>query len=275
MNLVESLARHALAIHPGEASTVLERLSVAEAVELLSEGPLPVTASILERLSPHYAAAVLVGNPPDRAARLLEILPTESAARLLRRAGPNAQQDVLPLVERRRARAIRSVLAFPEGSAGSLMDPDVLGLPAELTAREALQRVKADPALARYNLYVVDQAQRLVGALNLRELFLAAGRAALADLMTRNPHSVSATADRVAVLTHPGWKEVHALPVVDRDGALLGAVRYRVLRQIEEELLSGKGGDADAGAAFGEAIAAGARGLLDAFTGTAEPRTGR
>ena len=275
MKLVRELAQHALEHHPDRAATVLERLDEAETIRLLERGSLESASAVLERLSPHYATAVLRGLKRERAARMLDALPVDVAVRVVRRADGGLQEALLALVDPNRARSIRSVLGFREGSAGALMDPDVLALPSDLSVREALRRVRKDPNLARYNLYVVDQAQRLVGALNLRELLLARGRLSLSDLMTRDPHRVLATADRATVLAHPGWKEVHALPVVDEANAFLGAIRYRVLRQLEVELLASRSGDLETSAAFGQVIAAGARGVLDAFSGAAELEFGR
>lgn len=58
---------------------------------------------------------------------------------------------------------------------------------------------------------------------------------------------------------------MHSLPVVDEDHHYLGALRYRTLRELEEELLRGRGGDRDTAAALGELFATGAAGLLDAL----------
>jgi magnesium transporter len=173
---------------------------------------------------------------------------------------------VLSLIPMRPQRALRTLVSYPEQTAGSLMDPEVLALPDDITAREARRRVRSSPEHARYNVYVVDREGRLVGALNLRELFLAAPSAALASVMTRRVHRLSAAADRLAIVQHPGWREVHSLPVVDLDGRYLGALRYRTLRRLEEQLR----GVADAAEvtvdALGELFAAGAGGVLRALT---------
>jgi Mg/Co/Ni transporter MgtE len=169
----------------------------------------------------------------------------------------------------KRARALRGLLEFPENTAGAMMDPQVLALPEDLTAREALIRVREAAADTGYNLYVVDRQQRLAGVLNLRELFLARPRSPLSDLMIRDPLSVPASTGAAALLGHPGWKRVHSLPVVDEQGAYLGTIRYRTLRALEQELLAPRAHDADAAKALGELLAAGAGGFLDALAGTA------
>ncbi len=268
MSLNKKLAGQVLATHPEHATIVLERLGEDETIRLLDSTSVANATSVLERLSPQFATLVVGGIKRDRAAQILDTVGVDVAARLVRRLSEESRDELLALTTEARARGIRSILQFREGSAGAIMDPDVLALPSELSAREALRRVRKTPELSRYNLYVVDQSQRLVGVLNLRELILARGPALLADLMVRDPLRVLATADRASVLTHPGWKRVHALPVVDEADAFLGVLRYRVLRQLEDELLAPKNQDAEAGVAFGQVIAAGARGLLGAVSGS-------
>ena len=274
MTLIRRLADHALETQPGRAATALERLGTREAIAALQRSRLESAVSIVARLSPQSSSAVLEGLEPTRAANLLEGLSIDVAARLARRISRTHWAEISESLHARRARAIAAVLQFPERTAGALMDPDVLALPQELTSREALARVRVAARQAHYNLYVIDQTQRLVGALNLRELLSTDESTLLSELMTRNPHRLLATADRASVLNHPGWRKVHALPVVDRHDAYLGAVRYRALRALEDELLATSGLDADTGEAFGQVIAAGARGLLAAFTEPATAATG-
>lgn len=275
MSLVRKLAQRAIETYPTQATTVLERLDQAKVIAAVERGSVASAATIVERLSPQFATAVVSGVPPATAARILDALPADAATRVVRRLAEALQDDLLARVDAGRARSIRSTLQFREGSAGALMDPDVLALPGELSVRDSLRRLRKAPELARYNLYVVDETQRLVGAVNLRELMLARGSHLLVDVMARDPHRVAATADAASVLAHPGWKSVHALPVVDAAGAFLGAIRYRVLRRLEEDQLAARSQDVDTGAAFGQLLSVGARGLLDAVSGAAERDAGR
>lgn len=268
MTLVARLARHLLDEHPDRAAAVLERSPLDDAARLIGSRPPAVAAEVVRRMSPHLASAVLAGLDPQAAAGILEALPFDASTRLARRIEPQQRERILERVTPRRARGMRSSLEFPERTAGALMDPDVLALPQDLSAQEALTQIRGAAEQARYNLYVVDREQRLVGALNLRELLIARGSTPLSTLMVGDPHRVLATDDRAAVLTHPGWKEVHSLPVVDEANAYLGAIRYRTLREIEEEL-SSRTGDEDASSAFAQLITAGAEGLLDALAGAA------
>jgi magnesium transporter len=278
MALVRDLADRLLRDHPGRAAAVLERHEAAAAVPPLERGEAADAAEVLRRLSPLRASRVLALLSRGRAAALLGALDLDEAVRLARRLEGDVRAELFTHLDERRARAIGALLAFPEDTAGALMDPDVLALPEGLTARDALARVRSEPVHARYNLYVVDEAQRLVGALNLRELLLAPPEQGLRALMVEGPQRLVASADRATVVSHPGWREVHSLPVVDERGAYLGAIRYRTLRELERALLTGREEEQSTAGALGQLFATGASGLFEALGGGAagaEARRGR
>ena len=266
MTLEKRLATYALRACPERAATVLEKLEESEAIALLRSADPASVAEIVQRLSPSLSRAALVGLGPERAAAVVDAVPLEAAIRLARRVDAAAREPIFDRLEQpRRAQSLRAVLRFAPGTAGALMDPEVPALPQELSSREALSRLRREPDLASDSLYVVDQGQVLVGVLSLSELLGASGSRSLAELMTRDPHRVASGADRAAIVAHAGWRETHSLPVVDRGDVYLGAIRYRALRDLEDELRAPRGRDADAAAAFGEVIAAGARALVVAF----------
>jgi magnesium transporter len=269
MNLISRLGEELVRNHPERAAAVLERLGPTEAIRTLSKGDPSEAADVLRHMVLPTSVAVLEGIDLDRAIELAKSLELDVASRLIRPLSERRRVAILERLPPRETRALGALLRFPENSAGSLMDPTVMALPDDLTAKEALARVRDDPDSAHYNLYVTDRDQKLVGAMNLRELFLARPLARLSELMVRDPLYLDANDDRAAVIGHPGWKEVHSLPVVDSRRCYLGAVRYRTLRSLEQVLLGAKEQDGDATEALGELFAAGASGLLDALAGTA------
>jgi magnesium transporter len=268
MSLEEKLARELVRRHPERASVALEALDPESAARQLEAAPAHEAARVLRRMSPIFAAGVLEHTEVDRITQLVDELPLDVAARLVRRLPADRVDAVLDRLGSALARSLRSLLRFREGSAGAFMDPDVLALPDNLLARDALVRVRESAENARYNVYVVDSEQRLVGVVNLRELLLARPGARLADFMTRNPDRLDARADRSVVVTHPGWRGVHSLPVVDEQDCYLGAVRYRTLRALEEELFAHTKDDQDAVEALGRLFSTGVGGLVEALAAT-------
>lgn len=273
MSLESRFADALIRDYPGRAASVLERVDPADAAAVAARVEVDEAAELLRRISPQHAADILDASTDERVTALFGEWSSGVASRLARRLREGRAETILDGLPAPKARGIRALIRFAEHTAGALMDPNVLALPESFTAAEALTRVREAPDQARYNLYVVDPDQRLVGAVNLRELFLAAPETRLRDLMIRNPIALPASADRAAVVSHPGWKEVHSLPVVDENGGYLGAVRYRTLRELEDLLLRGGHRDADARDALGDLFSEAASGLLDALTTTRATRS--
>jgi magnesium transporter len=274
MSLESRLEQELVRAHPDRAAAVLDRVPSGDSARVLAGVPAGQAAAVIARMAPHLGATALEQLRPERAAEVVALLDLNVASRLWRRFSDDRRAALMDILPSRVAAALRALLQFPEKTAGALMDPGVLALPGDLTAREALARVREVPEQVRYNLYVVDRDQVLVGVLNLRELLLARPQACLTDVMTRDPVRLVAQADQLVVVSHPVWKDVRAIPVVDDQGCYLGAVRYRTLRQIEEELFGARGEDGDASEALGQLFAAGAAGLLDALTGAVAARKG-
>jgi magnesium transporter len=266
MAIERELANRTLELHPARAAAVLERLPAEETQRLLEALPARRGATVLRRLASTATTAVLARLSPERAGDLLAALEPGEAALLLRRLDEPLRDSILAAMPEAPARSIGSLLRFPESSAGGLADPDALALPEDLTAAEALEAVRGSAANARYNLYVVDRAQRLVGVLNLRELLMTPGETRLGDAMQPSPHRLHADADLATVIHHPGWLKVHALPVVDERGVYVGVIRYKTLRALERRDAT-RTGEVEAAHALGELFATAAGGLLDALVG--------
>jgi magnesium transporter len=271
MDLETALARTLLETHPSEAAHVLEGLEPEVAAALLAAHESERTARVVGRMPAPSAAALLGALPDEDAVDLLGHLAVDVAARFLHPV-PAARRGVwLERLPVRRARALRSLLRYPEGTAGALMDPASPALPHDVSAGEALERVRDAPPDAHCQLYVVDRSQRLVGVVGLGELLAARPDQPLAAL-TRPVHALQATADRHAIVSDPAWRELHTLPVVDADGIYLGALGYGTLRQLEAELRGPSGRSDVTARAIGDLLRASAAGLLEAVAaGTPAP----
>lgn len=235
METEQLFAQAFLAAHPEDAAPLLERLSPQEAAALLEDTPPQVAAAVLRRMAPFSGATCLANIAAESLEPILSMLPLDIAAGLLRRLNHSVQEQLLAQAAPEVAAPLRLLLQYPEGSAGALMDPRAFALPEDLAVSEALERVRQTPQHVLYYLYVVNREHTLVGVLNLRELMLASPTALLADVMRQSVARISARADRVIIVAHSAWRDVHALPVIDDAGVFLGTLRYETLRRLENE----------------------------------------
>ena len=232
------LARRFIEDHPADAAATLEQVSFGDAAALLAELDPSLASRAIGRVSASLAVDCLKLLDNQQVAGLLERLPLEAATRMLRRADTDTRDVWLTSLPGERAEMLRRKLRFPPGTAGALADPLVLALPEEMLVSEAEKHLHRSADRAYYYLFVVDRDQRLVGALDIRELLLAQGKLTLADVMHRELVRLPATTDLATIMAHPGWRDLDALPVVDADGVFFGIVRHRTVRQLSGHALA-------------------------------------
>ena len=266
MKLYRTLANGLLEAHPEDAARVLESLPEAEVPAVLGAAPASVAAGTVRRMAPNRAATVMARLGPGRAGAIVSDLGLDFAANILRRMEPEPREALMGSLTGDLARSLRSLLSFPEGTAGAMMDPTVLALPGDLSVQEAHAHMRAHPEAVRYNLYVVDRGQKLVGVLNLRELLLARPKHSLSAIARADVHLLSARADRHTIMAHPAWEDARSVPVIDDHGVYLGAVRYATLRRLEgEHRQGGQGSTAPTIEALGDLFSAGIGGAFAAL----------
>ncbi len=224
-----------LQTHPVEAARRLEFLPPQEAVALLAPFQSTDIVLVLEHLLPDAGAAVLGQLPIETAAEALSYVTSTAAIAALRQCGRELQSELVARLPPDVRSTIQRALTYPENTAGSLADPQILTLAPDLSVWEALTRVSRDHRRATYYLYVLDRAATLTGVVSLKQLLAADPNDRVGTVMSSKLVSVSAGSTAEELLSHPNWRIFHTMPVIDRNGAFLGALRYRTLRMLEEK----------------------------------------
>lgn len=264
MSAVLALASAYAAAHPSEVARLLESASDVERADLLSALDVAAAAPVLAATTPRCAAEAIARLSKEDAARILEALDPRAAAVLLVRLPQAEAAALLEPLSAARSAQLRMLLQYGPACAGGRLDPRAPGVPESLTAAEALRRVLREPDGVLYYVYVLDDAQRLAGVINLRELMRAPDDSRVEAFMVRNPDRLQADDPLERIARHAAWRRVHALPVVDGSGRFLGVLRYSVFRAIEAELGQAVSGP-DAGrsaSALAELYGLGANALL-------------
>jgi magnesium transporter len=198
------------------------------AAELLTLIPDAVAADTLETMAPERQLQVFEDLDEDQAVRLLALMAPDLATDLVGRLQPAYAQRCLESLPPARAARIIELLRYPEDSAGGLMTNEFPVVAAQLTvaqARAALRDALSTPDFAYY-VYVVDDldSHHLEGVVTLRDLIVASDDAPLCEVMRRQLLTIDALDSALAAAWQVIEQHLAALPVVARDGRLLGVV---------------------------------------------------
>lgn len=209
----------------GEIAVLLQWLPDNEVPQLLEELDPAEAAAILRTLSQAEAATLLAGMDPDDAADVVEELSDPEAEGILIRMAPDEAAE------------IRELADFPPESAGGIMTPEFVAVPAEARAAEAIAAIRrlVDEAETVNYIYVVDPERHLLGVLSLYRLLLSPSDTPVRELMAPTTVRVRADADREAAARLLTERNLLAIPVVDDDDHLLGIITDDDVADVLEE----------------------------------------
>jgi Mg2+ transporter MgtE len=213
-------------MHPADIADVVERLSLQQRDAVFASLDDETAADALEELSPEDQADILERLDPERAADILEEMKPDEAADLLSDLPEHQQEALLDMMEAREADEVEELLAYGEDTAGGLMTTEYVGLSADLTAAQAIDKLRElEPnAESVYYVYVVDEQENLQGVLSLRDLIVAKPDTPIRDIMITNVIRVSPGAATEDVTDIMRKYNLLAVPVVDDDGHMEGIV---------------------------------------------------
>lgn len=246
--LARNIARALREGKPSEAVQVLERLHPADRAAVFCELDRDDQNMLVNLLTPDELGTILEYMPEDdrlelasrielgTLSRVLDEVDSDVAADVLHELTPTEAEQVLGQMKERAE--VERLLPYADTSAGGLMMPVPIVLRPWMTAEDAinlLRREKPDTDIVYY-LFVVDENDRLVGVVSLRQLVIADPDTPIGQIMDPQVIYVGPDTDQEEVARLMEHYDLLALPVVDRDRRLLGMVLIEdVVDVIEEE----------------------------------------
>jgi magnesium transporter len=211
--------------HPADIAQVLDRLTEADCkavFDLIRSGE--IRAAVLAMLESETRARLLSDLPTSDAAEILRHMPQDDAAQVLRELPDEVADDVLTHMGEE-GEELGQLLEYPESTAGAIMSPTYIALPAGIGVQEAIERVRRhSDAEGSFYVYVVDDHGALVGVLSLRQLILQPPDKRLQDCMVTNPIRVTTDTDQEEVAGIVARYDLLAVPVVNASNQLVGIV---------------------------------------------------
>lgn len=221
--------------YPREAARRIEVMPAGEVSAMLVTLPVSAVVPVWQNLATDVEMAVFTRLPEPQAAELLaELEPARSAA-LLSRLDEAVRERYKAMLNTQVAAEIRALMQYRPDSAGQLMDPRVPSFRGDLTAQEALIRLRQTKWRGLRELYIVDEDGRLDGRVDIQDLALADPEQMLTRIARKIVDAVQDTAPREEVVEKMQQEAVTDLPVIDFDGHLVGVIRQAKLASAVEQ----------------------------------------
>ena len=156
---------------------------------------------------------------------------------ILRDLEEDEREKILDAVSKEDEDELRELLAYLDDTSGSTMKKGYVTVNKNLNVMEAINTIRkeATEADSIYYIYVVDNEQKLVGVLSLRDLFVSKETDLVEDIMIENVKSVRDSEDREEAVKVVSKYNLVAVPVVDSEGVLKGIITVDDILDVMEE----------------------------------------
>lgn len=214
--------------NPAGAAAVLDDLPAADAAAFLAAVPPRIAGGVVAKMPPWPASRCIAALPADHSAATLREAPFQDAAAIFRLLGEDESGPILEALPKRLAADFRRSLAYPEGTVGAWIDPDLPALKEDDSVAEARKAARKARQLSDV-LYLVDDNRKLKGAVRAAALLRLDDSAPLATAAEPAPQPLPARMRVSTALEAEDWARFSVLPVVSRKNQVIGAAPRAVL----------------------------------------------
>jgi magnesium transporter len=226
-------------LSPAESSRTVAGLSEVDQTRLLSLLPDEDAAEIVEKLPEAHAAQLLEQMSPGEAAAIVSELDSNDQADMMIRLSDAGSAAILAQMKPADADETRRLMQYSTETAGGLMVTEYLAYVENLRCEDVVNDMRRNAERYRdfdvQYAYVVSKAGQLRGVLRLRDLLLALSTTRIDEVMLASPKSVdvgTTLEELERFFDHHQWLGV---PVLEKDGKLVGIVRRVNVEQAAEE----------------------------------------
>lgn len=193
----------------------------------------------------------MVNRAPGEAARMLQDYPDDFVAKMLASLNPALAQSVLErFASERRQKIIAAAPpenrqqwirneAYPENAIGHMMEPALAVFGPDTVVAKATRELRhfVQRAFITY-IFVVDDKERLLGVVAMREMLLARADQRLDEIMISNPFYLTPEMPLVEAMKATMVRHYPVYPVCNRERKLIGLIRGQMLFEAETVELS-------------------------------------
>jgi magnesium transporter len=221
-------ASDVLTAHVADIVAGLNAQDLQDAIASLMHLPVERAVEAFDRPELARIDDLILGLPEDLAGRILTEMSADRAADVLRQLDNTDRFNLLTHVDAATAQSLKLLLAYPEGTAGSIMTTEFVSVPVGYTVAETLQHIR-DVERTRetvYAIHVIDPRTReLVKIVSLRKLIAGEPGQSITDIApNREPIWVQGDTDREEVARLISIHDLLAVPVLNARRQVLGIV---------------------------------------------------
>ena len=213
-------------LHAADIADLLEQIGGPDRRALLALWSAGIDGEVLSEIDDAIREEVIEALPASVVRDAMRELDSDDIVDILEDLDAPEQGVILDGLDVADRVAVQAALAFPEGSAGRLMQREVVVAPSHWTVGEATEFLRGAAALPDqfYHVILVDPRMKPVGYVTLGRVLSSAGAVRLDMVQEDSFRTVDATADEADVAYIFNQYHLISCPVVDAAGRLVGVI---------------------------------------------------
>lgn len=215
-----------MTMHPSDLADIMEDLDRNVQLAIFASLDEERMADVLEELETDAQINIIESLTTEKAADVLELMPSDEVADLLDEMHEDKAEELLNEMESDASDEIRELMEYEDNEVGSIMATEYISFNENLTVGDALvelRRLKPESDTIYY-LYVLDDSERLVATVSLRDIAISDLDVRLNQIMSTKVIYIHDT-DNINLLADIITKySLLAIPVVNEKSVMLGMV---------------------------------------------------
>lgn len=235
-------------IKPADITALLYEFNAVESKYTLDLLPLEVRAQIINDLDSDTRITFLKSYEPKEITEIINLLDSDDAADILNEIPIKTSEEVIVGLDPELRLHLMDLLRYDENVAGGLMAKELIKVRSNWSVVQCVEEIRkqAENVTKFYNVFVVDENDKLLGRVGLQNIVIADAHKLVADIYEEDIVSVETylTDTEVAVIMKK--YDLESVPVVNVQGQLVGRITIDdivdvITEQAEEDrqLMSG------------------------------------
>lgn len=188
--------------------------------------PSDITAEIFSYLDSDQQEKIVKAFTNKEVQSIINEMAIDDIVDFVEELPSNLVEKVIRATSPEDRKLVNDLLNYKEDTAGSIMTPEYVTLKSNLTAEDAIKKIRkvGKEAETISTLFVIDKTRKLIGVLYLSELIFADEKESVINIMNDDFLSVYSETDQEDVAKLIKKYDINVIPVVDREQRMLGII---------------------------------------------------
>lgn len=222
-----------------DVSALLEEFNAEQSKYVLELLEKEIASDVLEDLDEDTRTKFLSAFSSDEIAKYVEGMETDDAADILNDLPVKVREEVIANLENHeKASHIIELLRYDEDCAGGLMAKELIKANVNWNVVQCVEEIRrqAENVEKIYAVYVVDDNDKLIGRVSLKEIVLARSTSKIADIFNTEIIAVYTYQQEEEIADIMQKYDLEAAPVINVQGKLVGRITVDDIIDVITEL---------------------------------------